>query len=175
MSSETTTLYDSETVQSAVGSLGRKLSEELEAEPLLISLLNESVLFIADLVRAMDRPVRYEFIQVDYSPDDEADEILNIQYPMPFELQGADVLLVRDLTTSGVIESYLVEQFRQHGARRVRVASLLDFPDRRTTDFEPHFSAFTAPADAGTLIGYGMKHKGRHGNLPYIAQLPSAR
>ena len=171
MSSETKILFGSDEVQSAVHRLAAELEENLEGESLLISLLNESVLFIADLVRAMERSIRYEFIHVGYSGDD--GEILNIQYPMPIDLEGADVILVRDLATTGVIESYLVPQLLQHGARRVRVAALLDVPDRRTTDFATDFQAFTAPADAGTLVGYGMKHEGRYGNLPHIAQLPA--
>ncbi len=173
MSSETTILYDTEEVQAAVRRLGSELDENLGEEPLLISLLNESVLFIADLVRSIERPIRYEFIQVGYSADDTDGEILNIEYPMPIDLNGADVILVRDLATTGVIESYLVPQFLQHGARRVRVAALLDVPDRRTTDFETDFRALTAPADTGTLVGYGMKHEGRHGNKGHISQLPS--
>ena len=173
MSSEATILYETEDIQAAVRRLASELDDNLGQEPLLISVLNESILFLADLVRSVERPIRYEFIQVVYSAEGDDEEILKIQYPIPFDLEGADVILVRDLSTTGVIESYLAPQFLEHGARRVRVAALLDIPERRTTDFETDFRALSAPPGTGTVVGYGMKHEGRHGNLPHIAQLPA--
>jgi hypoxanthine phosphoribosyltransferase len=164
-------LFDADTIQRGVRELGDELHDEVSEDLLLVSLLSESVVFVADLVRAIQSPVRFEFIQVDVSPRGEAGEIMQIEYPIPFELEGSDLLLVRDLTTSGVIEGYLVQQFLQLGARRVRVVSLLDLPERRTTDFEPDYRLLTRTGEVGTLVGYGLKHGGRFGNLPYIGQL----
>jgi len=164
-------IQDATTIRTKVRGLGAELNSAVSDELLVISLLNESVVFVADLVRAIQSPVRFEFIQVDVSRQRESNEIMTIEYPIPFELAGSDLLLVRDLTTSGVIESYLVQQFQQLGARRVRVVSLIDLPERRTTEFESDHRLFTRTGDVGTLVGYGLKHAGRFGNLPYIGQL----
>ncbi|MCH9649512.1 MAG: hypoxanthine phosphoribosyltransferase [Deltaproteobacteria bacterium] len=164
-------LFDAESIQERVEDLGRTLEKDMEGEPLFVSLLSGSVPFVADLVRAFNSPLRYEFIQVGYAPNEDDAEILDIQYPVAFEVSGRDLLLVRDVTTSGVIESYLVSQFLQLGAKRVLVASLVDVPERRTTDFEADFHLFSTTSDARTLVGYGLKHEGLHGNLPFIGQL----
>jgi hypoxanthine phosphoribosyltransferase len=153
-----------------VGVLGRRLGGELPADALLVSLLGGSVIFLADLVRAIDRPVRYEFIHVETSGGTDDASPLQLQYPIPFAVQGADVLLLKDVVTSGVTETYLMQQLHDHGAERVRLAALVDIPDERKTDVRPDYRVFTAERQ-GTLVGYGLKHGGGYGNLPYIGRL----
>lgn len=164
-------LYDEATIHEKIEDLGRVLTGDLGEKALLVSLLNASVLVVADLVRAIRRRLRFEFVQVEMSRQDPEGEIVKIEYPVPFEVKGADLLLIRDLTTTGVIESYLVQQFQQLGAERVQVASLMDIPERRTTDFEPDYRLFSLKNEVGTLVGYGLKADGRFGNLPYLGQL----
>lgn len=172
--SDVDVVFETSEIAAKVRSLGKELETSFAGEPLLLSLLSESMPFVADLVRAIEIPLRYELLKVDSTAKPGATEILDIQYPMPFEFHGADVLLLRDLSTSGVIESYLVPQLARHGASRVRVAALIDLPDRRTTEFSPDFRLFTLPGDVGTLVGYGLKHGGRFGNLPFIGQIKRA-
>jgi hypoxanthine phosphoribosyltransferase len=149
-------------------------------EPLLLAILGGSLIFLADLVRAIDRPVRFELMQVGYSegsaePESgtprEAEGIRNIHYPIPVEIAERRVVVLKDVVASGVIEVYLAEQLRQHGAREVRFAALIDIPDARKTGFTVDYRAFTTWRD-GILVGYGLKHEGRYGNLPYIGRLP---
>jgi hypoxanthine phosphoribosyltransferase len=168
-------LFDVDTVRDSVAALGRKLKDELGSEdPLLIALLGGSVIFLADLVRAIERPARFEFIDVSYSESaaGEADGsgVLQIQYPIPLEIAGQSVLVLKDVVSSGVTEPYLEQQLRDHGARDVRFAALIDMPDERKTGFELHYSALTTRRQ-GLLVGYGLKHEGRYGNLPFVGRL----
>lgn len=153
-----------------VGVLGRRLGRELPADALLVSLLGGSVIFLADLVRAIDRPVHYEFIHVETSGGEDAATPLALQWPIPFSVTGADVLLLKDVVTSGVTETYLMQQLSDHGAARVRLAALVDIPAERKTDLAADYRVFTAER-TGTLVGYGLKHAGGYGNLPYIGRL----
>lgn len=169
------TLFDAATVRDSVTALGRKISSELGGEdPLLIALLGGSVIFLADLVRSIERPVRYEFIdvgyQVDPALDEESDEVLRIQYPIPIEIAGQSVLVLKDVVASGVTEPYLEQQLRDHGAARVRFAALIDLPDERKTAFDLQYSALTTHRH-GVLVGYGLKSRGLYGNLPYVGRL----
>ena len=169
------TLFDAETVRDSVAALGRKIDGELgDEDPLLIALLGGSVIFLADLVRAFPRPVRFEFIDVAYhvdpAADETEDEVLRIQYPIPIEIAGQSVLVLKDVVSSGVTEPYLEQQLRDHGAREVRFAALIDMPDERKTAFNLHYSALTTHRK-GLLVGYGLKHEGRFGNLPYVGRL----
>ena len=169
------TLFDAETVRESVAALGRRIAAEIGAEdPLLVALLGGSVIFLADLVRAIDLPVRYELIDVAYQEVDvdaeEGEGMLRIQYPIPVDIAGQSVVVLKDVVSSAVTEPYLEQQLRDHGAREVRFAALIDMPDERKTAFDLHYSALTTRR-RGLLVGYGLKHQGRHGNLPYVGRL----
>jgi hypoxanthine phosphoribosyltransferase len=169
------TLFDAETVRDSIAALGRKIDGEMgDEDPLLIALLGGSVIFLADLVRAIPRPVRFEFIDVAYhvdpALDETEDELLRIEYPIPVEIAGQSVLVLKDVVSSAVTEPYLEQQLRDHGAARVRFAALIDLPDERKTAFDLHYSALTSHRQ-GVLVGYGLKAQGRYGNLPYVGRL----
>lgn len=169
-------LFDTEAVHASVARLGRRITEELgDEDPLLVALLGGSVIFLADLVRAIDRPVRYELIDVAYRVDpsaaaDGGDEVLSIQYPIPIDIAGQSVLVLKDVVSSAVTEPYLEQQLRDHGARQVRFAALIDMPDERKTAFDLQYSALTTHR-RGLLVGYGLKRQGRYGNLPFVGRL----
>jgi hypoxanthine phosphoribosyltransferase len=171
------TLFEAAALRGSVAQLAGQMTADFgppeSPEPLLLAILGGSLIFLADLVRAIDRPVRYELIQVGYSegsPIEDEEKVQNIHYPIPVVIAGQSVVVLKDVVASGVIEVYLGEQLREHGAREVRFAALIDLPDQRTTDFSVDYSAFTTKRE-GTLVGYGLKHEGRYGNLPYIGRL----
>ncbi len=167
-------LFDTGTVRESVEALGRQLGDELGDEnPLLLALLGGSVIFLADLVRAIGRTVRYEFIDVAYrvaAGDEEGGEVLRIEYPIPIDIAGQSVLVLKDVVSSAVTEPYLEQQLRNHGASQVRFAALIDMPDERKTAFDLHYSALLTHR-RGVLVGYGLKHQGAYGNLPYVGRL----
>jgi hypoxanthine phosphoribosyltransferase len=164
-------LFDAAALAAGVAALGRKLDDELGGEdPLLVALLGGSVIFLADLVRAIARPVRYEFIQVGYSGSGDSEGVQQIQYPIPIDIGGQSVVVVKDVVASGVTEFYLDQQLRNHGARAVRFVALVDMPDERKTGFELDYFVFSTRR-RGTLVGYGLKRGGRYGNLPYVGRL----
>ncbi len=165
------TVHDHETISTKVRTLGQQLQEELgQEDPVLVSILGGSVIFLADLVRAIERPVRFEFIQVSYTEAGDGAERLDILYPIPFDVRDASVLLVKDVVGSGITETYLHQQLRAHGAREVRFVALIDVPLARKTDLTVDYRVFTAE-EHGTFIGYGLKHQGRLGNLPFLGRL----
>lgn len=164
-------LYDGETIQNQVNSIGRQLEADLGAEdPLLISVIGGSVIFLADLIRSIQRPIRYEFIQVQYSAGAVDDQVMEIHYPISMDVSDQTLILVKDVVTTGVIETYLRHQFLQRQARKVIVAALLDLPEERRTDLRVDYRLFT-PKKAGLFVGYGLKTGGRYGNLPYVGRL----
>lgn len=171
-------LLDAEALRNGVAELGRRLAADLaadlgEEEPLIVAILGGSVIFLADLVRSIERPVRFELIQVGYSDPEGPSGVLDIQFPIPLEIAGQHLVLLKDVVASGVTEAYLGEQLRDRGARSVRFVALVDKPDERKTAFEVHHHLLSTRR-RGTLVGYGLKHRGRHGNLPYLGLLPEA-
>lgn len=168
-------LIDAPAIASRVARLGEEIGAALTSvEPLFLGLLSGAEVFLADLVRAIATPVRFEFVRAEYgSALALGTETLDIHYPIPLEVRGLDLVVVKDVVSTGVTESYLVSQLRQQGAASVRLVALVDLAAERRTDFRPDWSAFALPR-AGRLVGYGMKLDGRLGNLPYIAQFGGA-
>jgi hypoxanthine phosphoribosyltransferase len=165
----TEVLFTPDAVREGVLALGRRIEEEIgDEDPLLVALLGGSVIFFADLVRAIRRPIRFELIHI--ATESAESGVMQIQYPIPVEIAGQSVVVVKDVVASGITEPYLEQQLRDHGARGVRFAALIDIPDDRKTGFEVSYSVFTIPRQ-GILVGYGLKHDGRYGNLPHVARL----
>lgn len=170
------TLFSAEEVRDKVTALGRRIASDLgKGDLLLVALLGGSVIFLADLVRAIEKPVRYEFIDVGYRvdatrDDEEGSDVLRIQYPIPIDIAGQSLLVLKDVVSSGVTEPYLEQSLRDHGAREVRFAALIDMPDERKTPFDLDYFALSTRR-RGLLVGYGLKHLGLYGNLPYVGRL----
>jgi hypoxanthine phosphoribosyltransferase len=161
-------LFDAATIRDRVAELGRQIESEIGSEdPLLVGLLEGSLIFLSDLVRAVPAPVRFELIQV-HSGEDSG--VIRIEYPIPVDIAGQSVVVVKDVMASGVTEPYLGQQLRDHGARQVRFATLVDLPDERKTDFRPDYAAFST-SRRGVLVGYGLKHLGRYGNLSSVGRV----
>jgi hypoxanthine phosphoribosyltransferase len=164
-------LFEADEIQRRVKGLGQRLQRDKPLEdPLFISIVGGSVLFLADLIRTMTEPIRYEFVQVNYAAGGRDGDILEVGYPISLDVSGQDILVVKDVVSTGVIESYLKSQFQQYGARRTLFAALIDVKGERTTDFEPDYRLFVAER-AGVFVGYGLKYRGRWGNLSYIGEV----
>lgn len=163
-------LFDPQVIGAKVRELGDRLQREVaSSDPLVIAILGGSVIFLADLIRTISEPLRFEFVHVHFYAGEQGD-LMRIHYPLPVEVAGENILVVKDVVSSGVIESYLHSQLRQHGAREVRFAALIDMPAERKTSFTLDYGAFSIER-SGTFVGYGLKHQGRYGNLPFIGQL----
>ena len=168
---EIQSLYAAETIQQKVTELGRQIEADIgEADPWVISIVGGSVLFLADLIRSLSQPVRFDFVQVQYSVSAHEGDLLEIHYPISLDVAQQNLVIIKDVVVSGVIETYLASQFRERGAKKVIFAALIDVPDKRTTDFQPDYSLFRAERQ-GIFVGYGLKHQGRFGSLPYIGQV----
>ncbi len=164
-------LFEANEIQRRVKGLGQRLAHDKPLDdPLFISIVGGSVLFLADLIRTMAEPIRYEFVQVRYAASGRDGEIREVGYPISLDVSGQDILVVKDVVATGVIESYLKSQLQQRGARRVFFAALIDVKAERTTDFQPDYQLFSAER-AGVFVGYGLQYEGRWGNLSYIGEV----
>jgi hypoxanthine phosphoribosyltransferase len=164
-------LYDAATIQKKVAALGQKLqADHADSDPLLISIVGGSVVFLADLLRAIQNPIRYETVQVHYSVSGREDGVLEIHFPISLNVKDQELVVIKDVIASGVIETYLTSQFLQLGAKQVRFVALIDLPEERKSDFTADYGLFT-PKKTGKFIGYGLKVNGRYGSLPYLGRI----
>lgn len=164
-------LYDEETIAANVRDLGRRLeADHSGTTPILISIVGGSVVFLADLLRSIEQPVRYEAVQVQYTAAAGEDEVVDIHFPISLNVTGQSLVVLKDVVATGVIENYLMSQLTGLGASQVRFVALIDLPEERKSDFHVDYRVFT-PRRPGVFVGYGLKRDGMFGNLPYLARL----
>jgi len=169
--SEIEPLYYAERIRARISKLGKEIEADLGSQdPLILLLLHGSFIFVADLLRSIKPLLRYEFIHTQYSGDADDQELMEIRFPVPVDVADETVLLVKDVVDTGITETYLRSQLEQRGATEVLIAALIDMPSRRKSEILVDYRGFETERQ-GILVGYGMKHEGRYGSLPYIGRL----
>ncbi len=169
--SEVEQVFTPETIARRIGELGVDLRQDAgNAEVFVLGILKGASCFLADLVRAIPGPVAYGFIDVVRDvADTETANALQIDYLSYTNLTGRNVYVLKDVVSTGIIESYLLSQFRLHNPAKLKLVALLDRPDLRTIDLQVDFRAFEV--SDGSYVGYGLELGERFGNLPYIGRL----
>ena len=136
----------------------------------MVSVLKGSVVFMADLMRAISVPASIDFMSVtSYGKGVKTSGVVRIIKDLDEELDGRDILIVEDILDSGMTLSYLKEHIMAKGARSIRIATLLDKPERRRVDIHPDYSCFSVPDEF--VVGYGLDYAEKYRNLPYVGIL----
>ena len=91
---------------------------------------------------------------------------VRITKELDLDMTGKNVLIAEDIIDSGNTLSYLLQYFKDKGAKSVRLATMLDKPDRREVDVKVDYNGFTIPDEF--VVGYGLDYDQRYRNLPYI-------
>ena len=155
--------------------LGAQITADYAGKNLLVvGILKGSVLFMADLIREIQLPCKLDFLAVSsYGGDTRSSGVVKIVKDIDIELEDYDVLLVEDILDSGRTLSYVCDMLRTRHPASIRVATLLDKPDRRVVnDFEVDYTGFVIPDKF--VVGYGLDYDQRYRNLPYIGFVEDA-
>lgn len=162
--------HTEEEIASRVAELAARITRDYEDRPLvLLSLLKGSAIFLADLCRKIDRSHGFEFINVTRR-DLEGKESVEIDFATPVSLAGKEVVVLKDVVNTGVIETYLMNQLRGDGPASIRFASIVDRPHERRSSILVDYVLFNS-TDRDHLVGYGMEYNGLYGHLPHIAAI----
>ena len=164
-------LLTGEQVQARVAELGAQLAGDYaDRDPVLVSVLKGSIIFLADLVRAMPIPLSIDLMEVSsYGDATESSGQVRILKDLSGPIKGRDVIVVEDIIDTGLTLNYLLKYLHDRGPASVRICCLLDKPARRLADIEIDYRGFTI-ADR-FVIGYGLDYDERYRNLPYIGVL----
>ena len=152
----------------------REMSREIERDfkgrdLVIVSLLNGTVMFLADLIRHLSLPLRLDFIGVSsYGAGTESREIVFTK-ELRLDMRGRDVLLVDDILDTGRTLSRVLPKLRALRPRRIKVCVLLDKPSRRIEDVEADYVGFEIPDLF--VVGYGLDFAERYRNLPFVGVL----
>jgi hypoxanthine phosphoribosyltransferase len=164
-------LIDTDELARRVEELGRQIAGHYAGrEPVLVGVLTGAVIFLADLLRAIDGPLRCEFIGVSsYGTASRSSGIVKITADLATSIEGRDVLLVEDIIDTGRTINYLRRNMETRHPRTLQICTLLDKIERREVPVELDYVGFTIPNEF--VVGYGLDHAGLHRNLPYVAAL----
>ena len=151
-------------LHAAVARLGRDLSSAYPDGVLLVGVLKGSILFLADLIRAMTVPVEVDFLAISsYAPGTGRVRIVK---DLDTDIGGRDVVLVEDIVDTGLTVTYVVGELRRRGPAGVEVCTLLDKAVRRLVPVPIRFTGF-AIADE-FVLGYGLDFAERYRNLDRV-------
>jgi hypoxanthine phosphoribosyltransferase len=150
-----------------------ELSRQIEALPpteqplVMICVLKGSILFFADLVRNIQRPVHLVFLGVSsYAGATESSGAVRLTHDLTLDISGRDVVIVEDIVDTGLTMSYLLHNLESRGPKSVSVCTLLHKPARQKVAVPLTWVGFTI--EDVFVVGFGLDYEERYRNLPYI-------
>ena len=152
----------------------RELSEQIERdfarrEMVVVSLLNGTVMFLADLIRHLSLPLRLDFIGVSsYGLGTDPGELVFTK-ELRLDVQGRDVLLVDDILDTGKTLHHVLAKLRVLKPRRIKTCVLLNKATRRVENVAADYVGFEIPDLF--VVGYGLDFAERYRNLPFVGVL----
>jgi hypoxanthine phosphoribosyltransferase len=167
-------LISAERIQTRVSELARQIAADYHNRPVtIVGVLTGSLIFLADLIRHLDLPLRIGLIQASsYRGASTAPGELQIQPELVPDVRGRHVLLIDDILDTGQTLAYLSDHLRSLGTASLRVAVLLRKRGRQSVPFQPDYCGFDIPN--AFVVGYGLDYNDAFRNLPYVAVLPEA-
>lgn len=154
-----------------VHELGRQISADYQGKNLLmVSVLKGSIVFMADLMRAISVPCEIDFMSVSsYGTGAKTSGVVKIIKDLDISLEGRELLIVEDILDSGLTLAYVRQMLLDRHPRSIRLCTLLDKPERRKADVYADYKGFDVPDEF--VVGYGLDYAEKYRNLPYIGIL----
>ncbi len=167
-------LIPAEDLRARVDELGLQIRRDYAGRtPILVGVLKGAVVFLADLMRAIEAPCECDFIALSsYGASTRSSGIVELTKDLSQPIEGRDVLIVEDIVDTGRTLTYLLRNLETRQPRTVRVCALLDKISRREVPVELDYVGFEIPDEF--VVGYGLDFAGLYRNLPYIGVLDAA-
>jgi hypoxanthine phosphoribosyltransferase len=165
-------LLSAEQIQARVREMGAEIDRDYpDANNLhLVCILKGACFFLADLARALHRDAYVDFMGISsYGKGKSTSGEVKVTKDLDISVEGADLLIVEDIVDSGVTLNYLVHVLEQRKPRSVRIAALLDKPDRRQRPVKVAYTGFQIPDEF--VVGYGLDYAEHYRNLRDICIL----
>ena len=158
-------------IQRRIQTLAAEIRKDFPGEPLhLVSVLKGGVFFLTDLARNIPGEVSFDFIAVSsYGEKTHSSGQVRLTRDLDSSIEGKTVIVVEDILDTGMTLQYLLRLFQQRKPKHLRVAVLLDKPERRIAAVHADYVGFSIPNEF--VVGYGLDYAERYRNLPYVGVL----
>lgn len=155
-----------ERIQERVRELAAQISEDYRGRPVhLLAVLRGALPFLADLSRQLEVDVSFDFLAVTRDGDGHVQLLKDLDTP----LEGRTVLLVEDIVNEGTTLQYLMDTLHLRRPVELRICTMFDRPSRRKAAVKPDYVGLEL--DDRFVVGYGLDHRQKHRNLPFLVEL----
>ena len=164
-------LYSEEELEAKCAELGAQISKDYEGKNLLlVSVLKGAVVFMTDLMRHITVPCSIDFMVVSsYGNGVKTSGVVKIVKDLDADLAGKDLLIVEDILDTGMTLHYLKQLLQDRNPNSIRIATLLDKPERRRAAVRADYVGYQVPDEF--VVGYGLDYDEKYRNLPYVGIL----
>ena len=158
-------------IQRRVREMGRQISRDFRGERIhLIGVLKGASIFLSDLIRSINLEVSLDFMAVSsYGKGSQTSGQVRLTKDLDTSIEGLNVILVEDILDTGLTLNYLVRILQQRKPKTLRVAALLDKPERRIKEVKADYVGFQIPNEF--VVGYGLDYAERYRNLKDVCVL----
>ena len=161
-----------EQIAEKVAEMGAAIDRDYEGQDLhLICVLKGSVVIMADLARAIKKcNVFMHFMDVSsYGSSTESSGNIKILMDIDEPIKDKNVIIVEDIIDSGRTLSVLKDMLQARGPKSLKIATLLNKPDRRVSEVEVEYQGFSIPDEF--VVGYGLDYAQKYRNLDYSGNI----
>ncbi len=164
-------LVDEPTLKKKVKELGKKLTIDYkDKNPVLVSILRGSFIFVADICRELKIPVTFDFMAVSsYGNSRVSSGIVRITKDLDCSIEGKEVIIIEDIVDSGRTLNYLIKNLRARNPKSIEVCALLDKNVPRKMENSVKYKGFDIPNKF--VVGYGLDFGEKYRNLPFIGYI----
>jgi hypoxanthine phosphoribosyltransferase len=169
-------LIDRARLEARIAELGRQITADYAGKSYIrvIGALRGCFVFMADLIRAIEMPVKVDFMEISsYGNATTSSGNIKILKDLTDDVLGEHVLVAEDIIDSGLTLQSMIDLLKARGVASVEIAALLIKPhnvaQQRRLNYPVKYRAFEVSDEF--VVGVGMDYKGFMRNLPYIAQV----
>ncbi|MCG9479596.1 MAG: hypoxanthine phosphoribosyltransferase [Actinomycetia bacterium] len=164
-------LISEQELQEKITKLGQRITKDYSGKnPVLISILRGSFIFVADICRHIEIPVVFDFMAVSsYGNSKVSSGIVRITKDLEFNIENKEVLIIEDIVDSGRTLNYLVKNLGARNPKSIEVCALLDKKVPRKQENKIKYKGFDIPNKF--VVGYGLDFAEKYRNLPFIGYI----
>jgi hypoxanthine phosphoribosyltransferase len=164
-------LIDEKRLQQRVKELGQEITRDYEDKnPVLVSVLRGSFIFVADICREIKIPVTFDFMAVSsYGDSIISSGIVRITKDLEFSIENKEIIIIEDIIDSGRTLNYLIKNLQARNPKNVEVCALLDKDVPRKTKNKIKYKGFDIPNKF--VVGYGLDFAERYRNFPFVGYI----
>jgi hypoxanthine phosphoribosyltransferase len=167
-------LFTEEQIHKRVEEIATDIGRDFNNRQLaVVGLLEDSFVFMADLIRKIDTEMVCYFMKADVAEDDgHVSRIKKIVYSPELDIQGKDVLLIGGVLETGITLDFLIKHLLLGRPNLLKICYLIDKPKCRKISLNADYAGFVSDfLEPHYLVGYGLGHENKHRNLPFVGVL----